>query len=204
MKKNNCLSELFMVDTKRILLERWSEHSIVFKWLHFRSSQILKRRSFSLSVPLLVLNTISGGFIYNTELFSNTRNSLVIFEVLVGSLNMLCAILAGIRDYCKYGELGELHEQCYQNWTRFKNELNVELALIEDESIPTFLSNMKSRYIELITSSPTIPLRVIRDFEKEFQNNDIDLPDIVNGQSSILLRNKPKMNSFEVDLDRIL
>lgn len=187
-----------MIDNKRILLETWGEHATVFKWLHFRASITLKRKAFSLSIPILVLNTVSGGIIYNTELFNNSKNSLLIFELIVGSLNMVCAILSGIRDYCRFGELGELHEQCYQNWTRFKNELNVELALVEEKNLNTFLLNMKSRYIELITSSPTIPLSVIKRFEKEFQNVEIELPDIVNGKSSILGLDK------RVDLDHVI
>lgn len=162
----------------RKLLESWNEHASVFKWMHFRTSNLLYRKDFFIAIPIIVINTISGGLIYNTELFSGSKTKLIIFECVVGSLNMVCAILSGVRDYCKYGELGKLHEQCYQNWTRLKNEISVELTSINEDELDNFLTQMKSRYSDLISSSPNIPIFIINEFEK-VKDSNIKLPDIV-------------------------
>lgn len=183
----------------RTLLKTWSEHASVFKWMHFRTSNLLFRKAFFISVPIIVINTVSGGLIYNTELFSNSKKNIIIFECVVGTLNMLCAILSGVRDYCRYGELGKIHEQCYQNWSRFKNEISVELISINDQEIDNFLTQMKSRYSVLISSSPNIPIYVVKKFEKEFANSDLILPDIV---SINFNRNTQKISKNDIiDLD---
>tara|TARA_Y100000389_G_scaffold203006_1_gene250067 strand:- start:2424 stop:2987 length:564 start_codon:yes stop_codon:yes gene_type:complete len=184
-----------MLCEKTNLLKSWRDHAKIYKWLHFQTSNLLFQKSFSISIPILILNTISGGLIYNTELFSSSKRNLIIFECIVGSINMICAILSGIRDYCKFGELGKIHEQCYQNWSRLKNEINVELASpLENNKLDDFISKIKLRYSDLMTSSPNIPLNIINKFKKDFKKiDDIELPDIV--------QSIPPINDFIYDVD---
>jgi hypothetical protein len=188
--------------TKKQLLEVWSSHAATYKWLHDRSAKKLKKNSVNISIPVLILNSLSGLLIYRTENFSNSKSGLLIFELLVGSLNILCVILTGIRDYCKYGEQSELHRQSFHRWSKFKNEIYVELVA---PSVPldTLLFQMKTKYIDMIASAPTIPNEILKMYEKEVDiESGATLPDIIDGTSKFHKVSK-NTNIQDIDLDNL-
>ena len=57
-----------MID-KNILLKTWVSHAIVYKWLHDRSAKALFKKKLYISIPLLVLNTVSGVVVYKADSF---------------------------------------------------------------------------------------------------------------------------------------
>tara|TARA_Y100000389_G_scaffold148109_2_gene147169 strand:- start:17371 stop:18066 length:696 start_codon:yes stop_codon:yes gene_type:complete len=186
-------------ETKRTLLQVWSSHAATYKWLHDRSAKKLKKQSVNISIPVLILNSLSGLLVYRTENFNNSKSGLLLFELLVGSLNICCVILTGIRDYCKYGEQSELHRQSFHRWSKFKNEIYVEIVA---PSIPidTLLFQMKTRYIDMIASAPTIPNDILSLYEKEVGvDQDEALPDIIDGKSQF--QKICSIHSIDIDLD---
>lgn len=107
-----------MID-KNYLLKTWASHAIVYKWLHDRSAKSLFRKKLFISVPLLILNTVGGVLVYKADSFMTTDKRLLIFECTVGTINMLCVLLSGLKDYFGFGEKSELHVQYFQNWAKF-------------------------------------------------------------------------------------
>lgn len=179
---------------KHRLLQIWSSHAATFKWLHDRSAKMLRSKSRALTIPTLILNSISGVMVYRTDLFNDSKLALILFECIVGSLNIACVILNGVRDYSQYAEQAELHIQSFQQWARFKNEIYVELVA-PSESLDTFIFQMKTKYIDMIDASPNIPNEIIAIYENEIGDNEegYALPDIIDGAS--------KFKPFDIDLD---
>lgn len=179
---------------KIMLLQVWSCHAATFKWLHDRSAKKLQAKSRAITIPTLVLNAVSGVMIYRTEMFNESKLLLILFECVVGSLNMACVILNGIRDYSQYAETAGLHRQSFQQWAKFKNEIYVELVA---PSVPVddFITQMKTKYVNMIDSSPNIPNDIIKTYESEIgdQEEGYTLPDIIDGAS--------RFRPFDVDLD---
>lgn len=167
------------------LLKKWVNHAAVFKWLHDRSSKYLSKWNKLICIPILILNTFSGMAIYSANIFKDNNTYFILFELIIGSINILCLILSGLRDYCKYGEKTELHLQSYKQWTKFKNDIYVELVVPSCDK-KQFVTEMKTRYIDLITMSPYIPNNIIDEYEKEIGINGwTALPDILDGKSSL-------------------
>lgn len=179
---------------KHTLLQVWSSHAAAFKWLHDRSAKMLRTKSRALTIPTLILNSISGVMIYRTDLFSDSKVALFLFECIVGSLNIACVILNGVREYSQYAEKAELHHQSFQQWARLKNEIYVE-SVAPSKSLDTFIFQMKTKYIDIIDAAPNIPNEIIAIYAKEFGDNEegYALPDIIDGTSNF----KP----FDIDLD---
>tara|TARA_B100001094_G_scaffold333212_1_gene409540 strand:+ start:5379 stop:5957 length:579 start_codon:yes stop_codon:yes gene_type:complete len=168
------------------LLNKWINHAAVFKWLHDRSSKYLSKWNKMICIPILIMNTVSGMAIYSANLFKNNNTYFLLFELVIGSLNIICLILSGLKDHCKYGEKTELHIQSYKQWTKFKNDIYVELV-VPSTNIKQFVSEMKTRYIDLITMSPYIPNNIIDEYEKEIGINGwTALPDILDGKSNLM------------------
>ena len=87
-----------MID-KNILLKTWVSHAIVYKWLHDRSAKALFKKKLYISIPLLVLNTVSGVVVYKADSFMEKKEKMLIFEFTVGTINMFCVLLTGLKDY---------------------------------------------------------------------------------------------------------
>lgn len=184
---------------KNVLLHTWAEHAGVYKWLHDRSSKQLFNKKLCVSIPLLMINTLSGILVYSATSFNESKQSLLIFEYIVGTLNIFCVLLTGVRDYCKFGEKSELHIQSFQQWTKFKNEIYVELVSPSIEP-DLFLCQMKTKYINLVSVAPRIPNDVIEKYEKEL-GDAIDysrLPDIIDGTGRL------RANLHVADLDSVV
>ena len=72
-----------------------------------------------------------------------------------------------------------------KQWTKFKNDIYVELVVPSCDK-KQFVTEMKTRYIDLITMSPYIPNNIIDEYEKEIGINGwTALPDILDGKSSL-------------------
>ncbi len=187
------------------LLKIWALHATVYKWLHDRSAKSLFKKKILISSPLLFLNTLGGVLVYKTDLFLNSNKNLLIFECTVGTINILCVLLTGLKDYFGFGEKSELHIQAFQNWTKFKNEIYVEFTVPSME-IYDFLNQMKIRYVDLISFGPRIPNEIIDIYIQKFGNkhdNDLSLPDIIYAgyiNNSPNLKNSP----YSTNLDNIL
>tara|TARA_B100000965_G_scaffold63807_3_gene49689 strand:+ start:725 stop:1306 length:582 start_codon:yes stop_codon:yes gene_type:complete len=189
-----------MID-KNYLLKTWASHAIVYKWLHDRSGKSLFRKKLFISVPLLILNTVGGVLVYKADSFMTTDKRLLIFECTVGTINMLCVLLSGLKDYFGFGEKSELHVQYFQNWAKFKNEIYVELSIpsMKDNE---FLTQMKVRYVDLISYGPSIPNEIIdiyvKKFGKDIENSQLPLPDIIYGGGLKIINEK-----HCIDLDEV-
>ena len=185
---------------KRSLFKAWRCHATVYKWLHDRSAKSMFKKKLCISIPLLILNTLGGIIVYKADSFMTSSKRLLIFEYVCGSINMCCVMLTGIKDYFGFGEKSELHIQSFQNWTKFKNEIYVEMVLptISEEE---FLGQMKIRYVDLITYGPTIPNEIIniyvKKFKEDIEQTEFPLPDII--YSGYL-----KTDKEHIDLDSIV
>lgn len=192
-----------MID-KNYLLKTWASHAIVYKWLHDRSAKSLFRKKLFISVPLLILNTVGGVLVYKADSFMTTDKRLLIFECTVGTINMLCVLLSGLKDYFGFGEKSELHIQSFQNWTKFKNEIYVEMC-VPSMKPSEFVNQMKVRYVDLISYGPSIPNEIIDIYKKKYQteidDSEVALPDIIRGSGLDLDDYKDFNLTNSIDLD---
>ena len=192
-----------MID-KKTLLKTWICHATVYKWLHDRSAKSMFKKKLCISIPLLILNTLGGIIVYKADSFMTTSKRLLIFECVCGSINMCCVMLTGIKDYFCFGEKSELHIQSFQNWTKFKNEIYVEMVLptLSEEE---FLGQMKIRYVDLISYGPTIPNEIIniyvKKFKEDIENTEFSLPDIIYAG---YLKTEKVQKEEHIDLDSII
>jgi hypothetical protein len=192
-----------MID-KNILLKTWVSHAIVYKWLHDRSAKALFKKKLYISIPLLVLNTVSGVVVYKADSFMEKKEKMLIFEFTVGTINMFCVLLTGLKDYFGFGEKSELHIQSFQNWTKFKNEIYVEMCVPSMKS-SEFVNQMKVRYVDLISYGPSIPNEIIEIYKKKYQpdidDSEVALPDIIRGSGLDLDDYKDFNITNSIDLD---
>lgn len=132
------------------------------------------------TIPILVLNTFSGTAIYNTEFFERSGVDKLTFQFFIGTLNLLCVILNGVRDMTEFSELNKLHVLARNRWGNLKNDIYIQLLVPDKTDDAIQFDKIKILYNELIQTSPIIPDSIISTFIKTFKNHSfVELPDIV-------------------------
>ena len=188
---------MFITFNNKDLMNIWLCHCSIYKWLHDRSYKLLRKKHLYITIPILLINTVSAMIIYNLELLS-TKNEVYV-RITVGSLNLVCTLLNSIRDITKYSENSKLHSKYFDQWATLKNEIYFFLSDIEglddSESKDTFI-NLKSKYNDLIQNSPFIPNVIINEFKRKHVNRKIKyLPDIISNNFSIYENNEENGNN---------
>ena len=88
------------------LLSQWGEISLCYGWLHNYSQRKYKAKYHHMSIPIIVLSTLTGT--------ANFADSYVPagykqgFSACVGGLNIFCGILGTLMSFLKYAR--ESHE----------------------------------------------------------------------------------------------
>ena len=89
------------------LLSQWGEISLCYGWLHNYSQRKYKTKYHRMSIPIIVLSTLTG-----TANFADSYVPVGFkqgFSACVGGLNIFCGILGTLMSFLKYAEIYEAH-----------------------------------------------------------------------------------------------
>ena len=152
------------------LLSQWGEISLCYGWLHNYSQRKYKRKYHHMSIPIIVLSTLTGT--------ANFADSYVPdgfkqgFSAVVGGLNIFCGILGTLMSFLKYAEVYEAHRIAAVSWSSLGRNIQIELALKEErrKHCRDFLKVSRAEYDRLLESSPGIDQDIIAMFNKRFND----------------------------------
>lgn len=161
------------------ILKKWGESSSCMRYLHFRSYQKLRKRSFNMTLPIIIISTITGTANFAHETFPVDWQSYV--PLVIGGFNIIGGILTTIMQFLKVNELMEAHRVTSIQYGKLYRNIDLELSLpYGDRSHDGsgMIDICKTEYDRLIEQSPSVPGDVLRDFEKKFQYPNFQKPDI--------------------------
>ncbi len=172
------------------LLSGWSEVGLCYSWLHSYSERKYKKKYHHMSIPIIVLSTLTGTANFATDGYVPTELKQG-FSACVGGLNIFCGILGTLMSFLKYAELYENHRISCVAWSKFSRNIQIELALKDSKrkNCRDFLKVSRAEYDRLIESSPNIDQDIIAFFNKKFNDKypDISKPIIVNGLKKVIV-----------------
>ena len=171
------------------LLSDWGEIGMCYSWLHGYSERKYKKKYHHMSIPIIVLSTLTG-----TANFADSyvpAGFKMGFSACVGALNIFCGILGTLMSFLKYAEIYESHRISCISWSKFARNIQIELALkdCKRKNCRDFLKVSRAEYDRLLESSPNIDQDIINTFNNKFQKDypNVSKPIIVNGLRSIII-----------------
>ena len=186
------------------LLSSWSEVGLCYSWLHSYSERKYKTKYHHMSIPIIVLSTLTGTANFATDGYVPTELKQG-FSACVGGLNIFCGILGTLMSFLKYAELYENHRISCVAWSKFSRNIQIELALKDSKrkNCRDFLKVSRAEYDRLIESSPNIDHDIIAFFNKKFNDKypDVAKPIIVNGLKKVIVY---KTDSEDEDEENII
>jgi len=168
-------SEIDWSEEDDIILKEWVDKSACFKWLHEKSYKIYKKQYLRLMIPVIIISTLTGAANFALERIPSPEYQGYA-SLVVGSFNIIAAIISTVAQFLKTAELKECHNIAAKSWDKFNRIIKLELQKKPKERTSkneVFKTAMKE-YDRLVELSPDIPNSVIEEF-KNIYKNTIDL-----------------------------
>jgi hypothetical protein len=162
-----------------VILKDWGEISASYRWLHYYTHIRYKIKNYAYMIPVIVLSTISG-----TANFAQSQIPLSFsnyFGLVVGFINILCAILTTIYQFTKISEMMESHRISSVSYGKLSRNIDMMINLPEEYrkiSGELFIKECKSELDKLIDSSQTIPKDLLLKYSIMAKSTGIKQPEI--------------------------
>lgn len=172
------------------LLVEWGDHAACFSYVYDKSYRKFDRTNTRLSIPIISLSTIIGTL-------SIGINSIVpedyvdVGQKVIGSINLLIAIVTTIQNHFRYAQLSEMHLNQCNEWSKLERNIKIELSIEKENRKPAadFVRLCRYEYEKLLNSNPIIPEDIIDAFRIECKKYNLEVP--------IVLSNMKKTKTFE-------
>lgn len=171
-----------------------AERCLCYRWLHDRCQKKYGNMNTYLSIPTIILSTLSGvGSVGSASLFNGADWS----NLVIGFVSITVGVLSTINNYFSYAKRAEGHRISSITYAKIYENLRIELSLPRTERISAslILDNIRTETERLNEISPQIPDDIIKDFQERFKDNsDVSRPEITNGLDAI------QVNRHEAEL----
>jgi len=161
-------------DQHETILTQWGEASGCYRYMHHRAFLMYKKLSMRFTLPVIVLSTLTGTANFAQEQFPESIRPMV--PSVIGGLNLIAGLVATIMQFLKINELMENHKAAALSYGLLSRNIRLTLALAREERNfdgLDFVTSCKTEYDRLIEQSPSVPISILRDFEKEYPLDNI-------------------------------
>lgn len=177
-------------DEIELLLKEWSEIGLCYSWLHSYSERKYKKKYHNMSIPIIILSTLTGTANFAMDSFVN-EGSKQFASAVVGGFNIFAGILGTLMSFLKYAEIYESHRISCVSWSKFARSIQIELALKDSKrkNARDFLKVSRAEYDRLLESSPNIDRDIIGIFNKKFNGKypKVSKPIVCNGLKEVII-----------------
>lgn len=162
------------------------ERCLCYAWLHDRSEKRYSQFSTCITLPSIVLATLSGSAsIGSGALFNNPS----VANGIIGAITLSVGLLTTISSYFSWAKRSEAHRIACISYKKLYRFILVELALPRSERMAAkdMLKIVRDEAQRMEETSPQIPDKIINDFKKKFGSTtpEVTKPEITNGLDPI-------------------
>ena len=160
------------------LLAKWADRAACYRWLHDEAEKKYSRLNMILTIPVIVLSTLTGTA--NFGLGSTVPASFqTVAQLGIGGVSLFTGIISTIANYLRYAQRMEAHRGSAISWGKLYRKISVELALARPlrEKCMDYLRVSRSEMDRLTEQSPSIPDDILKKFKNEFDEKQVELTD---------------------------
>jgi hypothetical protein len=181
------------------ILREWAEKARYYAWMNHKTSTHYSKLNNFLTVPLIVLSTLSGSANFaligggdEDECDDNLLYD-TIFPFIIGIMSMITAVLSSLLKFLKTAELADKHEDIHKQYNKFVRNICLDLSLPpEQRKKPIALCNYyRQEFDRLMNDNPSIPNHIIAELNTKFPTAKYK-PDIANTTQKISIYGRKK------------
>ena len=194
---------------QEVLMAEWSDVASCYRWLHDRAEKKFYRLNMGISIPVIVLSTLTGAATFAVDSFIPPGQTAAKSYVSagLGSISIFAGILTTLGNFFQYAQKSESNRVASIAWGKFQRLLAVELAINPMDRIEAmdFLKICRQDLDRLIEQAPQIPDDIIKAFEDEFKDTPkLKVPDICHGIEHTRIFDASKARLAQVAADAML
>lgn len=182
------------------ILREWAERARYYSWMNHKTSTHYSRLNNLLTVPLIVLSTLSGSANFaligggdDEEQCKSGMLYDVVFPLIIGIMSLFTAVLSSLLKFLKTAELADKHEDIHKQFNKFVRNICLDLSLPPNlRKKPITLCNYyRQEFDRLMNDNPSIPEHVIAELNMKFPAAK-HKPDIANIAQKISIYGRKK------------
>jgi hypothetical protein len=166
---------------ERILSEE-GEKCLCFSWLHDRAEKKFTSLHTYITIPSIILATLSGSASIGTTALINNST---IANLVIGTTTLSVGLLGTISSFFAWAKRAEAHRIATITYKKVYKFMLIELALPRTERMQAkdMLKVVRDETQRLEETCPQIPDDIIRLFKQKFEKNtpEVTKPEITNG-----------------------
>lgn len=167
------------------LLESWKERAGGWRWLHYNAMHHYKNINSRFVYSSIVLSTLAGAGGFSTAGTSDSQKTVMgkvqfYMGYIIGATNVIIGLINSFQRFGKAAEKTELHASAAMQYSMLYRMIETELNLSDDHRKNDLVMTVRQEMDRLLSQSPSIPQKIIDDFNNEFPNIE-NKPDICNG-----------------------
>lgn len=182
------------------LMGKWADVAGCYRWLHDRSEKKYTKANMYITIPVIILSTLTGTANFALDSFIDRDNYTAksYAQATIGGISIFAGILTTLGNFLRFAQGSEAHRVSSVAWGKFQRQITVEISIHPNDRMDCmdFLHICRQDLDRLIEQSPPIPDDVIEMFEKEFKDvPNLNRPDICHGLEHTVPFNstKPRM-----------
>ena len=167
-------------DSEVQILKKWGEVASSYRLLHDRAFREFQVKSYGLTIPVIILSTLSGTASFTIQSFPASLQTYV--PMVIGGVNICVGIIQTVSQFLRVNELTESHRVASISYGKFSRNIVTELSLPPKERTYNgidFVQVCRTEMDRLIEQSPIIPMYLLREFEKNKDFVNITKPDVL-------------------------
>jgi hypothetical protein len=136
--------------------------------------------NFYLTIPNVVISTINGSFTMSLNSLFPDPGSQKYATTIIGLVSIFSAVLITMNQYLKSQQMMEAHRAAGLAYGKLHRAISNELAMRRDQRSNAFefLKYVRTEQDRLENISPNILPSIIRQFNLQFADRDIEKPEI--------------------------
>ena len=162
------------------LLKGISERSNCMRWLHNQCQIHFETLNFYFTIPNVIISTLNGSVTMSLSALFPSADAQRVATTIIGLISIFSAILITMNQYVKSQQMMESHRSAGLAYGKLHRLIMNEMAMRRDQrsNAMEFLKNIRQEQDRLENSSPSILPSIIKRFNREFKDRDIEKPEI--------------------------
>jgi hypothetical protein len=165
------------------VLRKEGEEAESLFWAHNRSSVLAGRHNDIITIPSIILQTVTG--------FLSATSGLVP-PLALGAISVFTGVLSTILSYYKFSAKAEAHRMSSQLYLKVYKKIEIEMSLPPEQRVPAIklLEDVRDKLARVGEIAPDIPESVIAEYKIRFKDGEAKKPIIMNGLDKIKVYRK--------------
>lgn len=179
-KEKEKVGEKIWGESEVQLLKKWGEIASSYRLLHDRAFREFQIKSYGLTIPVIIMSTLSGTASFSISSFPDSFKSFA--PMVIGGINIIVGIIQTVTQFLRVNELTEAHRVSSITYGKFARNIATELSLPPNNRSYNgidFVQMCRTEMDRMIEQSPIIPIHLLNSFDRNAAYKFVTKPEVL-------------------------